>query len=139
MISEISIFNIKAGEIVKENNKKEVEDNFRMEISGDIDLSNAGYKVLIVYVDIYYYNNSQLYTMAQETRFSCQMTETDIVKFKEDDYIGMTNAIQSAISMTQITFIQKSSQLNMQISPLQTPLYKDAYNNLKDGIYSMWN
>lgn len=139
MISDIRIFDVKAGDIVKEKKTVDTDEIFSMEISGDIDLKNPGYKVLIIYVDVYYYHNTQLYTFASINNFSCQMTETDIVKFSEDDYKEFANAIQSAISVTQLIFMQKSAKLNIELMPMPTPLYNETYNNLKSGVYTMWN
>ena len=36
--------------------------------------------------------------------------------------------------------MQKSAKGNIQLMPMdQTPLYNETYNNLKSGIYTMWN
>lgn len=139
MISDIMMFNVKSGDLRKENVKVKNKNDVEVEISGDIDTTNEGYKVLIFYVDIYVYSQGQLYTIASVHNFSCQMTETDIVKFKDDDYLGMTNASQAAINQSYLIFSQKSSKLQLPIQPMRIPLFHDIYNDLKSGVYSLWN
>jgi len=139
MISDIMLFNVKAGDLVKENKKEGNISSFEIEVSGDIDKSNIGYKILIVYVDIYLYDKGQLYTIATIHKFSCQMTETNIIKFKEDDYIGMTNTIQAAISQALLILMQKAGTLKLQLEPLPLPLFANIYKDVKEGVYSLWN
>jgi hypothetical protein len=138
MISDIRVFKVTSGEIVKEKNTEGL-DELVVEISGDIDKSNFGYRVLIVYVDIYLYTNSGLYTIASIHNFSCQMTETDITKFKDEDYLAMANVVQGATNQSYVMFMQKTSQQKIQYQPIPIPILEETYNNLKTGVYSLWN
>ena len=85
MISGICVFNVTAGNLEKGTTAQSDLHELSLEISGDIDISNSGYKILIVCVDIYFHHKGALYTLAVVNKFSCQMTEVDIVKFKEED------------------------------------------------------